>query len=162
MIRSYFRYLLRSRRTLILFFLAVYLILSLTWMTYDGVSVPGYGFYTSAKMAAALSMGLTFVLPVLVFSPFQKRSGCDQYFSLPISRKEIRIASLLAVFSVIFGYFLITVTAAWLLFGIGYVPLTLLLGIHAFMAFSVLSMCAINSYVNFPQVLRLNHCSCFQ
>ena len=147
MIRSYFRYLLRSRRTLILFFLAVYLILSLTWMTYDGVSVPGYGFYTSAKMAAALSMGLTFVLPVLVFSPFQKRSGCDQYFSLPISRKEIRIASLLAVFSVIFGYFLITVTAAWLLFGIGYVPLTLLLGIHAFMAFSVLSMCAINSYL---------------
>ena len=114
--RLYLSYLFRKYKVLILFFLAAYLCICLLLNLFSMPTVPGIGFYSSAKAAMALSVGLTFVLPVLVFSFVHKRNSADVFFALPISRKELRLTSLAFSFLVAFGYWFITSFLAWLLY----------------------------------------------
>ncbi len=143
--KNYLRYLIRTRKVLILFFLAVYVCVSLMW-NLSGINLtPGSGFYSACKAAIAISLVLTYLLPVLVFSFVHKRSSADLYFALPVSRKEQRITSLVFAFGIAFGYFLITAVIAWILYALPYVSVLRVLAILGYAAFLVITLLAVNS-----------------
>ncbi len=87
------------------------------------------------------------MLPVLLFSFVQRRSSCDVYFALPVSRKEMRRTNILFAFALCYGYFLITALIAYVFCGIGVVRLVNLAAILAFFAFVCLAMIVINSFL---------------
>ena len=144
--KNYLNYLIKNRKVLILFFLAVYLCVCLTWnLSAAGTAAPGYGYYSAAKAAIAISIVLCYALPVLLFSYVHQRSSADLYFALPVSRKEQRITTLVFAFKISFGYFLITIVAAWLLFGIGIVPAGRVLECICFAAFLIITLLSFNT-----------------
>ena len=144
--KNYLNYLIKNRKVLILFFLAVYLCVCLTWnLSAAGTAAPGYGYYSAAKAAIAISIVLCYALPVLLFSYVHQRSSADLYFALPVSRKEQRITTLVFAFKISFGYFLITMIAAWLLFGIGIVPAGRVLECICFAAFLIITLLSFNT-----------------
>ncbi len=144
--KKYLNYLIKNRKVLILFFLAVYLCVCLTWnLSAAGTAAPGYGYYSAAKAAIAISIVLCYALPVLHFSYVHQRSSADLYFALPVSRKEQRITTLVFAFKISFGYFLITIVAAWLLFGIGIVPAGRVLECICFAAFLIITLLSFNT-----------------
>ena len=65
--KKYLNYLIKNRKVLILFFLAVYLCVCLTWNLSAVNDAPGYGYYAAAKAAIAISIVLCYALPVLLF-----------------------------------------------------------------------------------------------
>lgn len=144
--KSYLNYLIKNRKVLILFFLAVYLCVCLTWnLSAAGTAAPGYGYYSAAKAAIAISIVLCYALPVLLFSYVHQRSSADLYFALPVSRKEQRITTLLFAFLIAFGYFFITIIAAWLLFNAGNVSAGCLLECICFAAFLIITLLSFNT-----------------
>ena len=145
--KNYFRYLIRNRRILILFCGAVFLAVSLLWSLNSAERTPGYRFYSIASMAAVLVVGLSYVLPVLLFSFVHRRSSCDMYFSLPVSRREMRITSIAFAFAVIYGYFLITIVIAYVFCSQGVFPFPRLLALLGFGALMTLTLIVVHSAV---------------
>ena len=144
--KAYFRYLFRSHRSLILFFLVLYLCISLMWSAASGAE-EGFGFFASANGAIGFSVLLTWILPVLLFSFVHRRSSADMYLSLPISRRQQRITSIAFAFVISFGYYLITILAAWLLYGVGTVRLLNLALLIGYAAFAILTLLAVHSFI---------------
>ena len=73
--RNYLRYLFRTYKVLIFFFLAMYLCICLLWNLFSDPGIPGYGFYNGVKAAIGLSIILSYALPVLLFS--DRALSCD-------------------------------------------------------------------------------------
>ncbi|MBR2676234.1 MAG: hypothetical protein IKE28_04910 [Solobacterium sp.] len=142
--KNYFKYLVRNRKLLIGFFFVLYLVISLFLFRIDRSREI---FCSIVMTAVILSLGMAFVLPVLLFSFAMRRNSADVYFALPVSRKEMRLTSLLFAFALCYGYFLITVLIAWLLCGIGTVRLLHLAVILVFFAFVCAAMLVINSFL---------------
>ena len=144
MSKDYFKYLVRNRKLLIGFFFVLYLVISLFLFRIGR----GQEVFCSITMTSMiLSLGMTFVLPVLLFSFAQRRSSADVYFALPVSRKQMRLTSLLFAFVLCYGYFLITTLIAWMFCGIGAVRLLHLALILVFFAFVCAAMLTINSFL---------------
>ena len=144
MSKDYFKYLVRNRKLLIGFFFVLYLVISLFLFRIGR----GQEVFCSIVMTSMiLSLGMTFVLPVLLFSFAQRRSSADVYFALPVSRKQMRLTSLLFAFVLCYGYFLITTLIAWMFCGIGAVRLFHLALILVFFAFVCAAMLTINSFL---------------
>ena len=145
--KNYFRYLFRTYRILIIFFLAMYLCLSLLWNLFSVPDTPGIGFYRSVNAAMVLSTGLTFVLPVLLFSFAHKRREADLIFALPMSRKELRLTSAAFAFAVAFGYWLITACIAWVLNALSLYSFLSFLMLAGYAAMMLIGLTVIHSFI---------------
>ncbi len=145
--KAYFSYLLKTKRLLILFFFGVYLSVSLIWNPLSGDSALGVGFYSAVRIAEAGTIGLAYVLPVMLFSFIHRRSSADLYFALPVSRRELRITNLVFAFAVSYGYYLITVFTAFLLYGHQVLSLNRLLLLLLYTAFETAAVLVIVSFI---------------
>lgn len=142
MSKQYVRFLVRRYRSLIVFFFAVYLLVSLLFAQ---PNEPMNRFYDISAAAGILAVCACYVLPVVLFSFVHRRSSADVYHALPIKRSHHRCSILFFSFAVIFGYYLITVLFGWLLYGIGNVSVMFLLTVLLYEAFMITVLLHVNS-----------------
>lgn len=83
--KEYFRYLFRSQKYLLL------LILIVTLLNVLGTSVNGL----SVLIQCALAVGLSFLMPFLVFYHVHDKKAVDTFFSIPVSRKSLLFTGVL-------------------------------------------------------------------
>ena len=146
--KKYFGYLLKNRKIALVFFFAIYLGLSFAPFIDAGNGNINEGTAATAfAIAMTLSIVMSFVLPVLQLAFVHNRRSVDMYFALPVSRKEMLITNLVFMFCVLFGFYLVTTTLIWGIFGHAYVrslnfALILLCG-----ALFILEMLIINSFL---------------
>ena len=145
--RNYFRYLFRTYKVLILFFLAMYLCICLLWNLFSDPGVAGHGFYSSVRAGIALSITLTYALPVLLFSFAHKKSSADVFFALPLSRRELRLTTLAFAFCISFGYWFITAIISWLFYAFGVYSFLSLLVLAIYTAVMILGLLVIHSFI---------------
>ena len=141
--RNYFLWLLKRHRVLIGFSLTLYLCLSM--LANLGAPGAGRGFYSACLAASVMSMGMTFILPVVLFSFVHRRSSEDLYFALPLSRKRHRSTILLFAFGLSFGFYFLTVLLSFVIYGIDYVSVQKLLLILLCMAAGLMGLLLISS-----------------
>ncbi len=113
--KSYFQYLLKSKKTAWCFYAVVYLAFSL--VQYIGKINTSI---TSCYMASFIAMGIisgiaTFVLPIFLFSFIHRKSSCDMFLSIPVNRKEILITTLVFCFLVAYVPFVTVSFAEYIL-----------------------------------------------
>ena len=145
--RNYFRYLFRTYKVLIFFFLAMYLCICLLWNLFSVPGIPGYGFYNGVKAAIGLSIILSYALPVLLFSFVHKKSSADVFFALPLSGRELRLTTLAFAFCIAFGYWFIAVIISWLFYAVGVYSLLSLLVLTVYAAVMILGLLVIHSFL---------------
>ena len=145
--RNYFRYLFRTYKVLIFFFLAMYLCICLLWNLFSVPGIPGYGFYNGVKAAIGLSIILSYALPVLLFSFVHKKSSADVFFALPLSGRELRLTTLAFAFCIAFGYWFIAAMISWLFYAVGVYSLLSLLVLTVYAAVMILGLLVIHSFL---------------
>ena len=140
--KNYFNYLLKTRRVPILFFFAVYIgIMMVTGL--NAHAEPDRGI--ELIVAAGMSATLTFALPVLMFSPVHARKSADVFMALPISRREMRITSLLFSFAVSYGFYFLGSILLWAISGHTTINIQTLCFSLIFMAFGLAVLLLFNS-----------------
>lgn len=96
--KEYFKYLLSSKRSLLVF-LGVINLLFPTLIYF--LSLADGWYYNTAMNTVLYSCALVFLecvlLPVIYFSFLHNKKGVDTYFALPISRKEIYITTYIVI-----------------------------------------------------------------
>lgn len=143
MSKNYFIYQLKEKRIAIIFFFVIYLAISLTsFLESDPYLI--HSFNTSIGFAYAMSILLTFVLPIALFGFVHNRRSTDVYFALPISRKQLGITSLVFMFLICFGYFFISSVIAYLLSRMQ-MPFGIFCGLLGISALSLFCLLCINS-----------------
>lgn len=108
---KYLKYLFLNKKIAWIFFLVMYMAISLSsFITY---STGTYQF--SLECSFVLSIIMTFILPIFLFSFVHRKRSCDLYFSLPVKRKEMLYTTIFFSFLIIFGYFIITTSISTIL-----------------------------------------------
>ena len=92
---------------------------------------------------------MTFVLPVVLFSFVHRKRSCDQYFSLPIKRKNMLFTTFACMFFLTIGYYLATsIISAVLAFGtIHSIELTSYIVSSTYLAIGCIALLLINSAI---------------
>ncbi len=141
---KYLKYLFLNKKIAWIFFFVMYMAISLSsFITYSS------GTYTfTLECSFVLSIIMTFILPIFLFSFVHRKRSCDLYFSLPVKRKELLCTTIVFSFLIIFGYFLITTVISTILC---FTRIHILLGNYllfiGFVAFSILVLLLINSAI---------------
>ena len=141
---KYLKYLFQNKKIAWIFFLVMYMAVSLSsFITYSSGT---YQF--SLRCSFILSILMTFVLPIFLFSFVHRKRSCDLYFSLPVKRKELLCTTIVFSFFIIFGYYLITTCISTILcFSRMHILFGNLLINIVFVAFSILVLLLINSTI---------------
>lgn len=141
---KYLKYLFTSKKIAWIFFLVMYMAVSLSsFITYSSGT---YQF--SLRCSFILSILMTFVLPIFLFSFVHRKRSCDLYFSLPVKRKDLLCTTIVFSFLIIFGYYLITTCISTILcFSRINITFGNLLINVAFVALSILVLLLINSAI---------------
>lgn len=133
--KDYFAYLMKSRKTAFVFFFAVYFaagVSPLVLNRYTGMS-------ECLEICWILSIAISFVLPLFEFSFVHKRKTVDQYFSLPIDRKDMLISELLFMVLMATGYFVVTSLVIFAINGtINGLPEFLILELYSIVSIAIL------------------------
>ena len=143
--KSYFQYLLKSKKTAWCFYAVIYLAFSL--VQYIGKS---YSSITSCYMASFVAMGIlsgiaTFVLPIFLFSFIHRKSSCDMFLSIPVNRKEILITTLVFCFLVAYVPFVTVSFAEYILLCAKTIGFVEYLRCVLFFGFGLLVMLLVNT-----------------
>lgn len=110
--KNYLKYLFKNYRVAILFFAVLFLGISATpFITRDDRIL---SYCAAAEIMSVLSIGMTFILPVILFAFVHRRRSADLFFALPISRKDQLITNLLFAFFTAFGIFCVTSLILWI------------------------------------------------
>ena len=91
--KEYFKYLIKSNRYLILVIYLLYFFLILT--NVDNLDV-------SFVLITVINIGLTYLLPMYIFSYVHDKKAVDTFYSLPISRKAMLLTGLSFISLLIF------------------------------------------------------------
>ncbi len=145
--KNYLKYLFQNKKIAWIFFLVMYMAISLSsFISFSNTYSSKLSF--TFKCCFVLSILMTFVLPVFLFSFVHRKRSCDLYFSLPIKRKELVTSTILFSFLIIFGYFLITTLVGCLLsFTHTSINLTVYLQTILFVGFGTFILLLINSSI---------------
>ncbi|MDO4520929.1 MAG: hypothetical protein Q4B44_04740 [Erysipelotrichaceae bacterium] len=142
--KNWFRYLFRNYRIPVIFFTVVFFGLSaIPLISSDNIRSDYMG---SVEVMTVLAGMMTYILPVILFSFVHNRRSADQLLALPLSRSEHLITNMVFAFTLIFGCFLITSTALWLINAVGAVPFTELLTILGQEAFFTVTLLVIHTF----------------
>lgn len=135
--KNYFKWLIRSRKISLLFFILIYIGFQLIPFTGFDPAYPKDTFITSANIGCVLSILLTIAMPVYLLSYIHRKSSVDMYFSLPVSRKEQLITNLFLTWLISYGCFFVGTTLVWLLRARGIILLRTFVALQLFSAFSI-------------------------
>ena len=133
--KQYFTYLMKSKKSAWLFYLAMYVIIAC--LQFVGQSHLGNylkPFRISCMIMGGISVVMTYVLPIFLFSFIHRKKSCDMCLSLPISRKELLGTTILFSFVIVYVPFAImtlleyVVTCASVVSFIGYLQFVLFFG----------------------------------
>ncbi|MBE6123118.1 MAG: hypothetical protein E7190_10490 [Erysipelotrichaceae bacterium] len=91
--KNYFRYLLKERRVALVFTFVLYLAIANSIFLFSDANRSGL-LRDAVLAGTVMSFMMTYLLPVLLLSPVHRRRSADLYLSLPISRKEMLVTSL--------------------------------------------------------------------
>lgn len=118
--KGYFRYLLHHYRAASIFFLVSSLIVAIAMNSGHLDENPEYSapLYSSSMMYSfVLTLVLTFILPVLLFSFVQKRNSSDLFLPLPVSRKQMLVTTELYAFILLSLMSVLAFVTGWILTG---------------------------------------------
>lgn len=135
--RKYLKYLIRSRRVLLIFLFVMFLGIGLTPFLDYSYNSRSTVFSSSVTISLILSCILAYFLPIYLFHFIHKKRSVDMYLAMPIKRSEILNTNLLFSFSMLMIFFTApTLTALLLTSGVAYFGsyLLLLLMFAIFMA----------------------------
>lgn len=142
--KKLFRYLFRSHRVAILFFLVLYV-----FAMYLGGNNLMLAKIEQMRQAIVvgiiLTVGMCFVLPALLFSYVHARRSSDVYFALPVKRREQLNTNILFAFVIVFGYFLIGSLVIFILKGPQAMTIVRYLGLLGGMAAVSLALITMHS-----------------
>lgn len=113
--KSYMKWLLDSHKNAGIFLLIMEVILGFLPFVTDGFHHPESATYnTSIAMITIASLAAAVILPLLFFSYVHKKNSVDLYFSLPVSRKEQLITTIVFLLAAVCGSFLISTLLVWI------------------------------------------------
>ena len=135
--KNYFKWLIKSRKVSLLFFILIYIGFQLIPFTSFDSSYPKDVFITSANIGCVLSILLTIAMPAYLFAYIHRKSSVDMYFSLPVSRKEQLITNLLLTWFLSYGCFFAGTSIVWLLRARGAILPGTFVALQLFSAFSI-------------------------
>ncbi len=149
---KYLSYLFKNRKVAIIFFFILYLAICLTpyisGNTYANINDSSYInslFGVILGIGFAMSVMLTYILPVILFSFVHSKKSVDLYFALPVKRKDQLITNILFAFVIAFGYFLISSLIGFIILGLKHISIIGYLIILLYVAAFLLAMICINS-----------------
>ena len=145
--KNYFKWLIKSRKVSLLFFILIYIGFQLIPFTSFDPEYPKDVFITGANIGCVLSILLTMAMPVYLFAYIHKKSSVDMYFSLPVSRKEQLITNLFLTWLISYGCFFAGTTIIWLLRARGVILLRTFVSLQLFSAFSIAVLILFHSAV---------------
>ena len=124
--KKYIDYLFKNRRIAVVFFLILYLGISLSGFMNMYRDLTPLAMYDRVRDALgigfSMSMILAYALPVLQFSYVHSKKSVDLFFAMPVSRRDQLLGNILFCFAVSFGYFVINAVLAYLLGRGGTIP----------------------------------------
>ena len=92
------KYLLRSKKVLVIFFYVLHLAVTVTPFLASQAKDRAIPLSYSLVLNALLSLVMTYLLPILLFSFVQRKRSVDSYLALPVSRKDLLLSNLLFAF----------------------------------------------------------------
>lgn len=114
--KQYLKYLIRQNRIAYLFFGMLYAGMTLAvFISWRGSQDVLGMLNESLLIASGLGIVLTYILPAVLLSFVHRRRSADLYFSLPIKRSELLITTIVFIIGLIWLYFTVSMTAAFLL-----------------------------------------------
>ncbi len=103
--KNYFNYIIQSKKIGWIFFAIMYISISL----FSALFVDSYDWINTVfDVSLIFGFALTIVLPILLFHYVHSKKSVDMYFSLPISRRQMLVTSIVFQFLYIFGLFFVT------------------------------------------------------
>lgn len=142
--KSYFKWLFDSRKNISIFLFIIEVILGFLPFFMDGAYRPGYqmtvsqSYKTGIASITIASIVAAVVLPILLFSYIHKKNSIDLCFSLPVSRRDQLITTILFSWISIFGSFLISTLLIYVFYGSSSMSLGNWLILQPWMAFGIL------------------------
>lgn len=113
--KAYLKWLTDSHKNICIFLLVMEIILGFLPVVTDGFHHIGTETYnTSIAMITIASLAAAVILPMLFFSYIHKKNSVDLYFSLPVSRKEQLITTVVFLLVTVSGSFLISTLLVWI------------------------------------------------
>jgi hypothetical protein len=145
--KRYLRWLFRHWKIALIFFSLLYFFLTMTpFITYSADLVTRQHMYRdSMYFATRLAVLIAYGLPLFLFSFVHRTRSADAWFSLPYSRKEQLVTSLLFALIVCSGLFLVSTLCAWGLGGRSVMTLGRQLLIILYMIFSLAVLIGFNT-----------------
>ncbi|OON85839.1 hypothetical protein BXO88_10385 [Oribacterium sp. C9] len=145
--KNYFKWLIKSRRISILFFLLISVAFQLISFTgYDHLH-PEDTFTACANIGNILSILLSAAVPVLLFSYIHRKNSVDMFLSLPVSRKEQLLTNILLTWLMAYGSFLLGTAIVWITKAFHAVPVHRFLLLQGYEAYSLLVLILVNTAV---------------
>ena len=145
--KNYFKWLIKSRKVSLLFFILIYIGFQLIPFTSFDPAYPKDTFIAGANIGCVLSILLTMAMPVYLFAYIHRKSSVDMYFSLPVSRKEQLITNLLLTWLLSYGCFFAGTTLIWLVHARDVILLRTFVSLQLFSAFSIAVLILFHSAV---------------
>lgn len=142
--KNYFRFLIRERKVALIFVFVLYLAIAGSVFLFSDGRNGATVVEESMVISAVMSIMMTYALPVLLLSVVHRRRSADLYLSLPISRKEMLVTSMVFAILVPLACFAASSLIALLLSRFWAGALSVLL-IILFMAVFITEMTLINS-----------------
>lgn len=145
--KRYLRWLFRHWKIALIFFSLLYFFLTMTpFITYSSDLTTRQQMYRdSMSVAMGLAILIAYGLPLFLFAFVHRIRSADAWFSLPYSRKEQLVSSLMFTLIVCSGLFAVSTLCAWGLGGQGVMTLGRQLLIILYMIFSLAVLISFNT-----------------
>jgi len=144
---SYFKWLIKSRKISIIFFVLIYIAFQLIPFTSYDPEYPIETFIDSAYIGLFMSIVMSVAAPVFLFSYIHRKNSVDMYLALPVSRRDQLITNLVFSWMMSYGSFLVGTTLVWLLRAHDILPIARLAAIQLFAAFALMVLVLAHSAV---------------
>ena len=113
--KAYMKWLKDSHKNICIFLLVMEIILGFLPVVTEGFHHIGTATYnTSIAMITIASIAAAVILPMFFFRYIHKKNSVDLYFSLPVSRKEQLITTVVFLLITVSGSFLISTLLVWI------------------------------------------------
>ncbi|MDD6259045.1 MAG: hypothetical protein PUA69_07340 [Erysipelotrichaceae bacterium] len=142
--KSYFKWLFDSRKNISVFLFIIEVILGFLPFFMNGTDSYDYQmtlsqpYKTGIASITIASIIAAVVLPMLLFNYIHKKNSIDLYFSLPVSRRDQLITTILFSWISIFGSFLISTLLIYVFYGSSSISFGNWLILQPWMAFGIL------------------------
>ncbi len=144
---SYFKWLIKSRKISIIFFILIYIAFQLIPFTSFDPEYLMNSFVVSTYVGFFLSVAMSVATPVFLFSYIHRKSSVDMFLALPVSRRDQLITNLVFSWLMSYGSFFMGTALVWLTRSHNVVSVGRLASIQLFAAFALAVLVLVHSAV---------------